>query len=169
MDEQNNNINKNNSQRLYRWMADSLYPIPKDQPRTFAELAERVVREVQDLRSRTSPGGEPMFLRQELDALMEKTRDLKKQRDGFAAANAELGLLLQRDEDQEHKNAEQAMALIRERLAGGVIVGVAKNEDTASFGLVVHVPEGHHVRLWLYRDERKAGAVQVELEEEPDA
>jgi hypothetical protein len=168
MEQQDTNIN--NAQRFFRWVNDSLYPSQRDKPRTMAELAERVVREVKDLRSRTSQG-------EDVDALAQMRVELarlRQQVDGLTAANAELGLLLRqpqdvRDERRQHQLAEEGMALIRSKLSGGVIVGVAKDEDNATFGLIVHRPTGEHVRAWLYRDECKVGPVHVEIEEECDA
>lgn len=151
-------------------IVSELYPCPTDKPRTFEELADRIVREVRNLRSMPRPDDG-------IDALVQMRVDLarlREQNDGLVAANAELGRLLrqpqiERDEASYHQIAEEGMALVRAKLAGGEIVGVVKDEDNATFGLVVHVPTGEHVRMWMYRDDCQIGPVHVDIEEGCDA
>lgn len=168
MEEQDTNIN--NTQRIFRWITDSLYPVGRDRPRSMAELAERVVREVKDLRSRASQDGHMVSLAHKLEQMRGEQERLRQQVDGLTAANSELGLLLRRPTEEElHKGAEKAMAMIRKNLSGGVIVGVVKDEDKATFGIVVHLPTGQHVHLWLYKDDRKVGPALIEIDEDCDA
>lgn len=142
---------------VVRRIANELYP--DDVPRTFGDLCQQVCDEVRAFRQEEQ---------KQLARLEEKYESLEKQCQGYASANAALGWLLKQNEAQAHEAAERAMAMVRTRLAGGRIIGVIKDEDKATFGLIVIMEEsGEQYRVWMHKDERKNSPAYVEIEVEP--
>lgn len=155
----------------FHMLVAALYPVPRHRPETFAELARCVLNEVQEAREQAHPLGSKLLQSQEVNMLRKERDHLKKERDGFAAANAELGLLLSRPTggDEAHRKADESIAKIRGKLMGGVIVGILHDVDSAGIGLIVDVNADKHVQLWLHSDERKTGPAVVEIVDECDA